>query len=565
MASDASAKPAWTAGGSLSSTLNKPEAAAKKDSGGSARVVRHALAMAFGTSTSRVLGLVREVVFAALFPRAITDAWIAAFRLPNMFRRLLGEGSLAVSFVPVFVSARARDGAQDNEADGDESRALQGQESRHLLDGFFTLLVCLLTFITILGVLFPEPVLRVLLDADYIAQTEKFLTTVRMARIMFSFVFLICLYAFFTGVLNALGSYGLPAMAPTLFNVAMITSTLLPTGWFPAPGDGLAWGVIVGGFLQMAILIPALRKRGYLPKIKFQWNADIKKVLINMVPGLVGLGLLQITTLVNMRFASGLGEGPISWINWADRLLELPLSLVSVSLGSALLPTLADLWARNEKSKMAETLNFSLRLNMFACLAAASGLFALAEPIVRLIFEHGRFTHADTMATTGVVRVWALIMIPTASVRVLAPGYYAVKNTWFPALVSGICLYVHLTIAPIFMHEWGLTGLNFSSFTSSFLNFFLLMSFYQLLVSKFDYLKILKQFLKFLVPAAALIGAVQIYSPLHGILGDSFVVQVVILGVAIAAGGLAYGVASWLMGLQEWQETAQRLLKKTKR
>lgn len=523
--------------------------------GTSNKVVRQALAMAFGTSTSRALGLLREIAFAALFPRAVTDAWIAAFRLPNLFRRLLGEGSLSVSFVPVFVEARV----EDSEAGANPRR------SRELLDGFFTLLAGTLAILTVLGILFPEPALRVLLDESYIGQVEKFMMTVRMARIMFGFVFLICMYAFFMGVLNALGVFALPAMAPMLFNLAMIISTLLPTGWFPQPGDGLAWGVTIGGFLQMAILIPALYKRGYLPRLRFHWTKDISRVLVNMLPGLIGLGLLQITTVVNMRFASQLGEGPISWINWADRLLELPLSLIAVSLGMALLPTLADLWARNEKARMSETMNFALRLNLYVSAAAAAGLFLLAEPIIEVLFQRGRFTHEDVIATAGVVRIWALIMIPTACVRVLAPAYYAIKNTWFPAVVSGICLTVHLIVAPMLMKAWGLPGLNSSSLISSFLNFALLLSFYRILITDFAYGKVVRQFAKILVPVTALGLAVQVQWPLRAALGESFFAKLIALAVAVGCGGGVYALVSHLMGLEEWRETAHRLLGKLRR
>ncbi|HRO67253.1 MAG TPA: murein biosynthesis integral membrane protein MurJ, partial [Pseudobdellovibrionaceae bacterium] len=421
----------------------------------------------------------------------------------------------------------------------------------------------LLTTLTVLGIVYPEPVLRILLDPEYIAQTEKFLMTVRMAQIMFGFVFLVSLYAFFMAILNALGIYGLPAMAPTLFNVAMIAATLMPGAWFPFPGDGLAWGVIAGGFLQMVILIPALARKGFLPKISFQWKSrDLGQVLVNMGPGLIGLGLLQVTTLINMRFASSLGEGAISWIAWADRLLELPLSLVSVSLGTALLPTLAGHWAKGEKSRLSETLNFMLRLNLFVCFAAAAGLAALAHPIVEVLFQRGQFTAADTAATAGVVRIWAMIMIPTACLRILAPAYYAIKNTWFPPLVSGVCLIMHVLVAPPLMEAMGLTGLNLSSLFSSSLNFLLLFLFYRAFIGPLGYGKLFVQILKYLVPMAALLAAVQIHDPLREFLGGVFPLKVASLGIAVIAGALAYALASRMMGLEEWNATAERVLKR---
>ena len=500
--------------------------------------------MALGTTGSRVLGLVREMLFAALFPRAVTDAWIAAFRLPNLFRRLLGEGSLSVSFVPVFVENLVKD----------------EKEARGLLDGFFTLLLVVLTVLTVLGVMFPEPVLRVLLAPDYVNDVAKFALTVRMAQIMFGFVFLICLYAFFMAVLNAIGVFSLPAVAPMLFNVAIVISTLLPDRWFPSPGDGLAGGVIVGGFLQMIILVPALAKRGYLPKLRFVWTGNVRKVLLNMVPGLFGMGLLQLTLVVNMRFASQLGEGPISWINWADRLLELPLSLISVSLGTALLPTLSDLWSRGLKDKMTETLSYGLRLNLYLCLAAAVGLFTLAQPIVEVLFRRGQFTDVDAAATVGVLRVWALIMIPTATLRVLAPAYFSVKNTWMPAAVSAFCLVIHIFVAPRLMEAYGLTGLNCSSLLSASLNVILLLVFFPWLVTKFDFGGIALAILRFGPALVALGLGTQVYGFVYAAGPHVWVWKVVSLGIAMGLGVALFATVSHLMKLPEWDGAAAKVV-----
>lgn len=506
--------------------------------------------MAFGTMTSRVLGLLRDVALAAFFDRALTDAWIAAFRLPNLFRRLLGEGSLSVSFVPVFI----------------ESRQKQDGRANDLRDGFFTLLVMVLTVITAIGIIYPEPILRVLLDADYVAQTEKFLMTVRMARLMFGFVFFISLYAFFMGLLNAFGVFALPAMAPTFFNIALIVSTLMPPSWFPMAGDGLSYGVLLGGALQMAILVPALARRGQLPRLRWVgFTPEMRTVLRNMVPGLFGLGLLQISTIINLRFASELGEGAISWIYWADRLLELPLSLVAVSLGTALLPTLSAQWAGGRKTDFSETLLHNLRLNLFICFAAAAGLYLLADPIVELLYQRQKFSAADAAATASVVRVWALIMLPTAAVRLLAPAYYAVKNTWLPAVVSAICLAVHIAIAPILMREWGLTGLNLSSLVSASLNFLCLIVLFPAFVTGFPYLRFIGRVLMF-VPGLVVLGGICLLYPFaREWLGDGFFARLISLGGIIVLAASGYGLTSRALRLEEWGTTAGRLEHKIRR
>jgi putative peptidoglycan lipid II flippase len=513
--------------------------------------------MAFGTMTSRVLGLVREMAFAAFFSRTITDAWTAAFRLPNLFRRLLGEGSLSVSFIPVFVEARL----SDPEIEGQPS-----QRAQNLVNSFYTLLLVVLSILTALGIIFAEPVLNVLLDPKYHEVAGKLELTVRFARIMFGFIFLMSTYAYFMGILNALGKYALAAMAPTLFNMAMIVSTLLPAGLFPVEGDGLAWGVLAGGVLQTLILVPALISRGYFPRLSFHWNnPDIYRIFKSMAGGFIGLGLMQITTLVNMRFASELGEGAISYIYWADRLLELPLSLVSVSLGTALLPTLAAMWSRKEAQRMSETTHFYLRLNLFVAIPSALGLYFLARPIVELLFQRGRFTVEDTIATSTVVQIYALILVPTSCVRVLAPAYYAVKNTWFPAIVSGVSLIIHISIAPWLMKFHGLSGLNFSTFVSSGLNFLLLLGSYEHFVAHFQWRHLLKQTLKFLIPGFFMALSLLLYPFWRGLTGDRFVGHLISLVLTISLGAIIYLAVSTMLRLEENTATVERVYKKIAR
>ena len=519
-----------------------------------ARVILYAASMAFGTMTSRVLGLVREMAFAAFFNRTITDAWTAAFRLPNLFRRLLGEGSLSVSFIPVFVEARLA----DPELDGQPS-----VRAKNLVNSFYTILLVALSVLTVLGIVFAEPVLNLLLDPKYLEVAGKMELTVRFARIMFGFIFLMSTYAFFMGILNALGKYALAAMAPTFFNIAMIVSTLLPHHFFEVDGDGLAWGVLVGGLLQTLILVPSLMSKGYFPRLSFDWkNPDIYRIFRSMAGGFIGLGLMQVTTLVNMRFASHLGEGSISYIYWADRLLELPLSLVSVSLGTALLPTLAAMWSRKEAARMSDTTHFYLRLNLFVAIPSALGLYFLAQPIVELLFQRGHFSVEDTIATATVVQIYSLILVPTSCVRVLAPAYYAVKNTLFPALVSGFSLIVHVIIAPILMKNYGLSGLNFSTFVSSGLNFILLLGFYQRYITGFQLGHLALQTLKFLIPGAGMAGSLLLYPFWRQLLPGNFVGHLLSLSLAMALAGLVYLGMATAMRLEENKATVERVYKK---
>jgi putative peptidoglycan lipid II flippase len=516
------------------------------------QVVFQALFMALGTMTSRVLGLAREALFAALFSRTVTDAWYVAFRLPNIFRRLFGEGSLSVSFIPVFVEARVH---------GEGT-----PRAKELVNGFYTLFFLLLSVLTAIGVLFPEPLLNILLDDNYHAVPGKFDLTVLMARVMFCYIFLVCTYAYFMAILNALGKFGLAAMAPTFFNICMVVSTLIPNHFMQWDGQQLAWGVVIGGIVQAGVLVPSLRKLGYWPKLTLDFNRpDVWRVLRNMTPGLLGMGLLQITTLVNMRFASELGEGPISFINLADRLLELPLALVSVSLGSALLPTLSRMWTEGKRDEMASTSNYYLRLNLYVCVAAAVGLYCLAEPIVELLFQRGKFTPAEAATTAGVVKVYSFLIISNSLVRVFVPSYYAVKNTWFPALISSICLVIHVIIAPRLMDRYGLYGLNSSAVITSTLNFLLLAGFYRRFVGVFGWGRVLKSFGLFLIPGLVMALGLQLYPWLRSALGDGFFAKLISLAVAIGWGASIYALLSRLLKLEEFSVTFEAVMGKIRR
>lgn len=471
--------------------------------------------------SSRVLGQLRESLLAAYFDKRVTDAWAAAFRVPNMFRRLLGEGSLSVSFIPVFVEARHHDNVR----------------AQNLINSVYTFLLIILGCLTTFGILYPEPLLNLVLDPAYIAHSEKYLLTLRLTKIMFGFIFFISSYAFIMGILNALGQFSLPALAPTLWNLCMIISTVLPHAWFPVLGDQLAWGVLIGGVLQAALLFPALIKAGYLPKFSLDYrNKDFQRVIRNMGPGLIGMGLLQFTTIVNLRFASSLVEGTISYINYVDRLIELPLSLISVSLGTALLPALSGFLARNERHKIGQTSQHYLELNLLLTMAAAAGLFSLAEPIVQLLFGRGKFTPADVLMCSQILKTYCWIMVFASGVRVLTPAYFSVKNTWFPAVVSAICLAVHIIVAPLLMARFGVHGLMLSTITSATLNLILLLVFFPKFVSAFNYLGFFKNVFLFVLLAAITGGVAHTFYFVRPLLSFGFFGLLLSL---VLSGGLA--------------------------
>jgi putative peptidoglycan lipid II flippase len=524
----------------LKTSESEVSAPAKRES-----VFLNAAAMAGGTMMSRILGLVRDMTFAAVFDRTITDAWGVAFRIPNLFRRLLGEGSLAVSFVPVFVECK---NSQDP------------MRAKNLVNCFYAMLLILLSVLTLLGIAYSEKIIALIIQDHFDSVAGKFALTVRMSQIMFGFIFLMSTFAFFMGILNSLGEFRLPAIAPTFFNVAMISSNFVPRQWQVVEGDALAWGVILGGVLQTGILIPALIKKGYFPKPKWDFkNADSWRVWKGMLPGLVGTGLLQITTIINTYFAASLGEGSNTYIYLADRLLELPLSLVAVSLGTALLPTLSQEQSLGRKQSMIDTLSFYLRVNLYVCLPAAVGLMILSYPMTKILFGRGEFDENDVLITQSVIMIYSLTLIGASSVRVLVPGFYAIKNTWLPSVVSVVCLVFHVLMAPILMQHFQIRGLVSSTMLSGFLNLILIYSCYQVMVGKLQTKLIFKRLCLMMVPLSSVIFICILGQHLFAFFQALLMQLIALMGTIVLAGYLYFKISK-VMELEEYKTSFEKLL-----
>lgn len=420
-----------------------------------------AFLLSLGTLSSRCLGLLRDIAMAALFERGITDAWAVAFRIPNFCRRVFGEGAISLGFIPSFIEIRESDG--------------EGPRLHNLANAIYTLLLIGLGIATGLGILFCEPLLKLILHPRYIENVQDFMLAVHLSKIMFGFVFFIVLYAYFMALLQALGEFSWPAFAPLLFNVAMISFTLMPQTWFKVPGEGLAWGVLVGGFVQAIVLIPILRRRNYFPRRIWPfWSQDLRKTLKRLGPVFLSLGVLQLITLINLYFASQLGEGVISAIYWADRLLELPLSLVSVSLGAASLPMLSQFWSRGEKKEFFNSLSEQMIVNLLWMIPAALGLFFLAEPIVQVLFFRGQFTPRDVEQTSVVLQIHALSLIALSQIRLLVNALSAAHEQGRAAVMGFVAVMVHLLLAPLAMKWAGLQGLMLSTLVFYIVQFFLL-------------------------------------------------------------------------------------------
>ncbi len=513
---------------------------------GKRSVIRSALAMAAGTFSSRILGFVRDAIMFALMGRTVTDSFVVAFRLPNMFRRLFGEGSLSVAFIPIYVDSRAR------------SRA----ESERLSDAVFTIVLSVSILISMSCFVFMDPIIRFLVDdpQGFAGVPGKVEQTIYLGRIMIFYLVLVSTYAFHMAVANTLNHYFIPSLGPTLFNVGLIVCMVLPFEWGLYPGSTQSWGVIVGGVLQAGVVIWLLWREGHLPRISFGWREPaVAQVFRNMLPGLFGLGIFQVMTVVNTKFAASLKEGAQSYLYAADRILELPQSLIAVSLGAALLPRFSELNTAGDRSGFLKEASHAVQMLLYLALPAAVGMYVLAIPISEVLFMRGAFTAADARATAGVVEIYSVLMLFSSLSRVTAPAFYALKNTWLPATVAFFVLMLHIGIGPYLVREYGLPGLASATSFSSILNIVVLQFFFFYMIGPLGYGAIGKGVLRLLPGLLALAAVCQFCYPWLLSVCEPFVSgqvsRTVSLALVIGLGMVIYFAATTLCG----SETSRRV------
>jgi len=376
------------------------------------------------TLVSRVLGLARDQVQSYYFGAgAVTDAFLAAFRIPNLLRDLFAEGALSSAFVPTFTLERAR---------GGNDRAWQ------LVNRVITAMAVLLGLLGIATALFAPAILRV-----YVAgfDPQKMELTVTMTRILSPFLLFVALAAVAMGVLNTCNRFFLPALAPAWFNLAAILGVVLLVPLFRATGIptglSLAIGAMVGGILQFLVQVPALRREGFRfrPELNLR-DPGLRRVAVLMLPATFGLAATQLNILVDTALASGLGDGPITWLSMAFRLMQLPIGLFGVAIATANLTRVSRDVAAGDRDGLRANLAASLRAAALLTLPASAGLIALREPIVRLLFERGLFTALDTRKTAAAVLCYALGLYAYSVVKIQVPTFYALGDTRRPVVAS---------------------------------------------------------------------------------------------------------------------------------
>ena len=374
------------------------------------------------TLLSRILGFVRDTVIARAFGAGIyTDAFFVAFKIPNLLRRLFAEGAFSQAFVPILAEYKNKHG-QD--------------ATKTLVDQVGSALTLVLVAVALLGVL-GAPWVAYVSAPGFVDEPDKFALTVTLLRITFPYIIFISLVALAAGILNTYSRFSVPAFAPALLNVAMIIATLWMAPYFDPPVLALGWGVVLGGVLQLAWMLPHLMKLGMLPRPTLKFNdPGVRRILTLMAPATLGVSVAQISLLINTIFASFLVTGSVTWLYFADRLMEFPAGMLGAALGTILLPSLAKHYADDSPDKYSRLLDWGLRLTVMLALPAAAALAVLSVPLITTLFHYGAFQAHDVWMTRNALMAYSLGLLGLILVKVLAPGFYARQNIRTPVKVA---------------------------------------------------------------------------------------------------------------------------------
>ncbi len=413
------------------------------------------------TTASRVLGFVRDMVIALFMGAGMeADAFFVAFRIPNLLRRLFAEGALSAAFIPIYVETLQKQGHS---------------EAARLARTSFTLMAIVLAVITLLGIIF-SPLMVWLTAWGFYKDAVKFALAVDLNRIMFSYIFFISLVALASGVLNSMGHFAAPAAAPMLLNLSMIASVaVFCTHFHVAPWYALAWGVVVAGVLQLVLQLPFMWALGVKLRPDFHFgNPALRRMGKLFVPAALAGAVYQVNVLVGTILASLLISGSVSWLYYADRLVELPLGMFAIALGTAVLPSMSRQASNGDLRGLTRSVSFALRLIVFFTIPASVAFILLGEPIVACLFQRGAFTFHDTQQTNYALLCYTLGLWAFSGLKVVTQAFFSLKDTKTPLWVSIIAVVVNLGGGIILMGPMAHGGLALATSIAAAVNVIIL-------------------------------------------------------------------------------------------
>ncbi len=505
---------------------------------------RSAATVSSFTLLSRITGLARDILIARAFGAGpLTDAFWVAFRIPNLLRRLFAEGAFSQAFVPILGQVR-RQGSE--------------QEVHQLLDRVALLLTAVLMLVTLLGIIGAPFVVSMMASGLRAAEKQtEFQAAVWMTRMMFPYILCMSLVAFASGVLNTWSRFAVPAFTPILLNLSMIGASLFLTAWMNTPVYALAIGVMVGGVAQLAVQWIALARLGLLPRYSWQlraaWQDDtVRRVMRQMLPAILGVSVAQISLLINTNIATWLQAGSVTWLSFADRLMEFPTALLGVALGTVLLPKLSAAHAQHDKDSYSALIDWGLRLILLLGLPAALGLALLSNGLVASLFHYGAFNAQDVYQTQLAVCAYSAGLLGLLAVKILAPGFYAQQDIRTPvriAIVVLICTQLmNLILVPWLAHA----GLALSIGLGASINSLSLLY----LLKKRGIYRSSPGWIRFtlkLLPALAALAGVLLFAQQHidwTALGAQPLLRLTYLAGVLAASAIAYFGVLFMLGFR---------------
>ena len=502
--------------------------------------------LAAATTLSRFAGLARDMVIAVVFGAGfVTDAFFVAFTIPNLLRRFFAEGSLTAAFVPTFSDVYHHEG-----------RAA----ARQMLRACWTLLLLVLLGITLLGILGSPWVVKAI-GFGFAGVEGKLALTDLLNRIMFPYILFVSLLALLTGVLNVADHFLLPALSPVLLNLAMIGSALFLAPRFEQPIIALALGVLAGGLAQLVMQFPPIYRAGFDLQFSLAFrNPRVRQVARLMLPGIAGVAIYQINVIVTRLLASFLEEGSVSWLYYGQRLFEFPQGIFIVSLAQAVLPSMSRQLAAQDEAGFRDSLRFALLVIMLIALPASVGLVLCAEAVYSLFFMGGAFTSHDVRQAALALTWFAPGLLFVGISRIVAPTFYALKDTRTPVMVSFWTLLVNAGFGWLLMGPLGHIGLALALTLASVFNALLLMVLLRRRLGDFGTGRLLRCLLR-LVPGLGLmtVAVVELLDLVEWTLPGPFLPRLGVLAAAVVAGALGYAFGCWLFGVDEIRQVGRYL------
>lgn len=501
-------------------------------------IARSASSVGVAVFCSRILGLVREQVLANFFGAGLAmDAFVVAFRIPNLLRDLFAEGALSAAFVAVFT---------------DYDQRLGRTATWRLANNVLVNLTLMVGGIALLGILFSDHLVW-LMAPDFGLIPGKIDLTVVMTQIMFPFLPMISLAAVVMGILNTKGKFFLPAMASTFFNVGSILTGVVLAWILPRYGIpaiiGMAVGTLLGGVLQLVVQLPSLWRVGYRPQLVWDWRDEgLRRVLWLMTPAIIGMSATQINVFINTFFASSCVEGSVAWLNYAFRLLQFPIGVFGVAISIAAMPVVSRHASQGDLEGLKGAYTSALTMSLLITVPASVGLAILAEPIIALIFQHGRFTAFDTAQTAGALVFYTLGLFAYAGVKVVVPVFYALNNAKYPVMGSFLAVTINFLVVSLTLSSLQHLAIALATSVSMIMNFTFLSALLYRQVQGYPVGQLLRSLAKICLAAAVMGGVVSLAAArLGGAWQGHLLPHILALVFVMTLGLLVYaGVISFL-------------------